>query len=364
MSVTDPDSSVDHPLETGGRRGYLRIATEEAFCPPELMLRFVRELNENASGDRGFHSLWSFYGGTSERARLLAERIQNVDQRRLADMDAAGIDHQVISLTCPGVQIFEPSEAVALATLANDQLAEACRRHPTRFSGLAAIAPQEPQAAAQELERGVRRLALRGAIVNSHTRHEYLDDQKFWPIFEAAEALAVPIYLHPNTPPNQMIEPFIERGLDGAIFGFAVETGLHLLRLITAGVFDRFPGLKIVVGHLGEALPFWMSRIDFMHGASVRAGRERTRRLELSPSEYLRRNVWITTSGMAWTPAVMFVREVLGGERVLYAMDYPYQYVADEVRRMDELPITLEQKRMFFQGTAEALFGLEPREPG
>jgi 5-carboxyvanillate decarboxylase len=347
-----------HALETGGGRGYLRIATEEAFCPPALMQRFCRELEEHAIADRGFHSLWAFYGGDSERARLLARRIQDLGERRLADMDAAGIDHQVISLTCPGVQIFEAEEAAALATAANDELAEACRRHPTRFSGLAAIAPQDPAGAAKEMERAVGGLGMRGVIVNSHTRHQYLDEASFWPIFEAAEALDVPIYLHPNTPSNQMIEPFIERGLDGAIFGFAVETGLHLLRIITAGVFDRFPKLKLVVGHLGEALPFWMSRIDFMHGASVRAGRERTKALELAPSAYLRRNVWITTSGMAWTPAVMFAREVVGGERVLYAMDYPYQYVADEVREMDELPLTLEEKRQFFQGTAEALFKL------
>jgi 5-carboxyvanillate decarboxylase len=352
------DSKDSAQLATGGRQGYLRIATEEAFCPRELMHRFRRELQENATGDLGFHSLWSFYGGDSERARLLAGRIQDLGERRLADMDAAGIDHQLIALTCPGVQIFEPAEAVALAVRANDELAEACRRHPARFSGLAAIAPQDPQAAARELERGVRELGLRGAIVNSHTRGEYLDDEKFWPIFEAAAALDVPIYLHPNTPSNRLIEPFLERGLDGAIYGFAVETGLHLLRLITAGVFDRFPQLKLVVGHLGEALPFWMSRIDFMHGASVRAGRTRTQRLELAPSAYLRRNVWFTTSGMAWAPAVMFVRTVVGGDRVLYAMDYPYQYVADEVHAMDALPITPAEKQAFFQGTAEMLFGL------
>lgn len=352
------DSKDAAPLATGGSQGYLRVATEEAFCPPELMERFRRELEENATGDRGFHSLWTFYGGDSERARLLAARIQDLDERRLADMDAAGIDHQLISLTCPGVQIFEPAEAIALAARANDDLADACRRYPARFSGLAAIAPQDPLAATRELERGVRELGLRGAIVNSHTQGEYLDDEKFWPIFEAAAALDVPIYLHPNTPSNRLIEPFLERGLDGAIYGFAVETGLHLLRLITAGVFDRFPTLKLVVGHLGEALPFWMTRLDFMHGASIRAGRARTRRLELAPSEYLRRNVWFTTSGMAWAPAVMFVRQVVGGDRVLYAMDYPYQYVPDEVRAMDGLPITPAQKRAFFQDAADKLFGL------
>jgi 2,3-dihydroxybenzoate decarboxylase len=258
----------------------------------------------------------------------VAARLEDLGQRRIDDMDATGVAMQILSITSPGVQIFDAAEGTALARAANDELAAAVAAHPTRYAGLAAIAPQDPQAAAKELERSVTQLGLKGAIVNSHTRGEYLDDPKFYDILAAAEALDVPVYIHPNTPPNAMIKPFMERGLDGAVFGFAVETGLHALRLVVAGVFDRFPRLKIVLGHLGEGLPYWLFRIDFMHGASVRANRYASQpKLERKASEYLRDNFYYTTSGMAWTPPIRYVQDVMGMDRVMYAMDYPYQFI-------------------------------------
>ncbi len=341
-------------------RGYLRIATEEAFAPPELITLWRDMLSRGACDDPGFVSLVGYYAGArSERAAFVFDRLQDLGERRLADMDAAGIDRQVISLTAPGTQVLAPGDAAAMAVLANDQLAAACRRQPDRFSGLTAIAPQDPAGAAAEIERGHRELGFNGVIINSHTNGEYLDDRKFWPIFEAAEALGTPVYLHPTSPPRAMIGPLLEAGLDGAIYGFAVETGMHLLRIITAGVFDRFPALKLVVGHLGEALPFWLYRLDYMHAAGVTAGRyEAMRPIAARPSDYLRRNVWVTTSGMAWEPAIMFCRQVLGAGRVLYAMDYPYQYVPDEVTAQDNLPLSPAELRAFFQTTAEQVFGL------
>jgi 5-carboxyvanillate decarboxylase len=340
--------------------GYLRIATEEAFATPEIMAAWREMLDSGSVDDPGFRSLWGFYlTSDAERPRSLRERLVDLGDRRLADMDATGIDRQIISLTAPGPQIFDADRAVAMATQANDQLSEACQRHPDRFTGLTAVAPQDPKRAAAEIERGASRLGFKGVIINSHTNDEYLDDPKFWPIFEAAEALDTPIYLHPNTPSRGLIGPLLDAGLDGAIFGFAVETGLHLLRLIVAGVFDRFPRLKIVVGHLGEALPFWMSRLDYMHAATIRSRRyPQLKELAARPSEYLRRNVWATTSGMAWAPAILFTREVLGGDRVLYAMDYPYQYVAEEVTVHDELPLSPADKKALFQTNAERTFGL------
>src|SRR5262245_23657659 len=320
--------------------GYLRIATEEAFAPPELMALWRDMLDTGTDLDPGFVSLVGFYARhDSERARSVAERLQDLGERRLADMAAAGIDRQIISLTAPGTQVLTPDQGVAIATVANDRLAEACRRHPDHFTGLTAIAPQDPPAAVKEIERGAG-LGFKGVIVNSHTDGEYLDEAKFWPILEAAEALDTPIYLHPTAPPRTMIQPLLAAGLDGAIYGFAVATGMHLLRMITAGVFDRFPRLRVVVGHLGEALPFWLYRLYYMHAASVRSGTYGAMRpLASKPSEYLRENVWITTSGMAWVPAIMFCRDVLGPDRVLYAMDYPYQYVPAEVSIQDGLPI-------------------------
>ena len=339
---------------------YQRIATEEAWGPAEMFERYRRMLADRSCDDPGFNSMWGFYLlNRSERPRQIIERLQDIGERRIGDMDATGIARQIVSLTSPGVQVFEKADAVALAASSNDQLADAVRRHPDRFTGLAAVAPQDPAAAAKELERGVRKLGFKGAIINSHTLGAYLDEPKFWEIFAAAEALNVPIYLHPNTPSRGLIGPLLERGLEGAIYGFGVDTGMHLLGIITAGVFDRFPKLKMIVGHLGEALPFWLFRIDYMHRASVQAKRYASMKpLQRKPSDYMRENVYITTSGMPWPPAIMFCQSVLGMDRVLYAMDYPYQFVADEVTATDSIAISDDDKRKLFQLNAEAVFAL------
>lgn len=342
----------------GGACGYLRIAAEEAFAPRELLDLYRKMIREGSCNDPGFNSLWGFYGGDAARDTGVFDRMSDLGQRRIADMDDSGIDKQIISLTAPGVQILERSAAVAMATLANDQLAEAVRRHPDRFAGLTAVAPQDPDAAAKEIERGANRLGLKGVIINSHTHDEYLDDRKFWPIFEAAEALNAPVYIHPTTPSRGLIKPLLESGLEGAIYGFAVETGMHVLRLIVNGVFDRFPKLTVVIGHLGEALPFWFSRIDFMHDRAARTGRYKRPTLNKKPSEYFRDNIYITTSGMAWQPAILFCQQVVGIDRVLYAMDYPYQFVVDEVVATDNLPISVSDKKKLFQTNAERVFHL------
>ena len=340
--------------------GYLRIATEEAWAPAELLAGFRAVLDEKRFDDPGFESLWGFYlTSSSERLTQMRERIQILDERRIEDMNAAGIDQQLLLLTAPGVQVFDAPLAVALARSTNDQLAEAIRRFPTRLAGLAAIAPQDPAAAARELERAVNTLGLKGAVINSHTRGEFLDDPKFWDIFAAAEALDVPIYIHPSGPPPAMVRPFLERGLEGAIFGFGVEVALHVLRIIVSGAFDRFPRLKIAIGHTGEGLPFWMSRIDYMHRASMLSQRYATLPpLQRKPSEYMRENLYVTNSGVAWEPSVMFCHQVMGPDHVLYAMDYPYQYVPEEVATMDALPLSADDKKKFFQTNAEQLFKL------
>jgi len=339
---------------------YLRIATEEAYAPPDLIDRYKKLLRGGRNVDPGFESLMGYFlFNDSPRTNAIVERLQDVGERRIHDMDATGIAKQIVSLTAPGLQVFDAATAVDLAVAYNDQLAAAIAEHPDRLAGLAAIAPQDPAAAARELERAVRTLGLKGAIVNSHTHGEYLDDEKFWEIFEAAEALGVPVYIHPQTPPKAMIQPFLEAGLDGAIFGFAVETALHLLRIIVSGAFDRFPGLKIVVGHLGEGIPYWLFRVDFFHRGIVQTGRYANfKPLRHKPSDYMRSNVYVTTSGMAWEPVILYARSVLGGDRVLYAMDYPYQFVPEEVAVTDDLPIDAEAKRALYQTNAETVFKL------
>ncbi|WP_375001081.1 amidohydrolase family protein [Aeromicrobium sp. CTD01-1L150] len=338
---------------------YRRIAVEEAWAPPMLLDRYRELLASDTTPDPGFASLWGYYSGSSERASALFDRIADVNDSRLAAMDEAGVDVQILSVTCPGVQVFDRELAVPLARDLNDMLAEEIAVTPDRFEGLTAIAPQDPEAAAAEISRGSTDLGLKGVIINSHTQGRYLDDPYFWPIFEAAQAHDTPIYLHPNTPSEQMIRPYLEAGLDGAVFGFAAETGLHLLRIITSGVFDRFPDLKLVVGHLGEALPFWLWRIDFMHQTAVASQRyEAIKPLKLRPSEYFRRNIWITTSGMAWLPATEFVRDVVGADRVMFAWDYPYQWNPREIDTFADADWSTEDKRQFFETTAEHVFGL------
>ena len=353
LTISIMSSPTNHP--------HLRIATEEAFAPPE-MLRIYEKILADSQVDPGFKGLMGFYmSSPSERAQHIMRCLQDLDQVRLAHMDEAGIDHQVLALTAPGVQIMDKATAVSFARVANDFLADAIRRHPKRFSGMLAVPVQDPQAAAREIDRGVSQLGIRAVVINSHTHGEYLSDTKFWDIFAAAEQHGVPIYLHPNSLPRNMIEPFQECGLDGAIYGFGVETGLHALRIITAGVFDRFPKLQMIIGHMGEALPFWSYRLDYMHQATVRSKRyESVKPIKKKPSEYLRENFYITNSGVAWEPAIKFTQSIVGVDRVLYAMDYPYQYAVEEVGLLERMDMSAEDKKKFFQTNAQNLFGIGP----
>jgi 2,3-dihydroxybenzoate decarboxylase len=338
--------------EKPGKVNYKRIATEEAWGPPEMFKMYVDLLQNGALTDPGFVYMW----GRFTRQTELIEQLQDIGERRIRDMDAAGIDKMILSLTAPGVQIFDTATANSLAISTNDQLAEAIKKHPDRYAGLAAVAPQDPRSAAKEMERAIKKLGLNGVIINSHTKGEYLDDPKYWEIFEAAEALDTAIYLHPQTPPPNMVMPYLARGFERAIMGFAHELSVHILGLMTSGVFDRFPKLKMVVGHGGEGLPYMLYRIDFMYeNARETFMNPRTKKL---PSEYMKENFYITTSGLPWAPAITMAISVLGIDRVLYAMDYPYEYVPEEVTMTDNFPISAEDKRKLFQLNAEKVFKL------
>lgn len=359
MSVT-ASSPVAPSLPVPHQPAYLRIATEEAYAPVEILDEYRRILEEGTD-DIGFDSLWRYYLlNTSAHTDQVVQRIQDLGVRRLADMDTLGIDHQIVSLTCPGVELFEPELARRLTVLSNDRIAQACHDHPERFSGLASVYLQDVDFSISELRRSVEELGLKGVIVNSHSNGDYLDQPEFEPLIAEIARLGVPIYLHPNTPSNGLIGPLREAGLDGAIFGFGVETGMHLIRMIFSGMFDRYPDLKLVVGHLGEALPFWQFRIDHFHGVQERSGRYPERPvLRHKPSDYLKTNVWITTSGMAWEPGILFCRDVLGPDRVLYAMDYPYQAEAGEVLAQEAMPLSEQERAHFFERGAIEVFNLD-----
>ncbi len=344
----------------GGEQGYLRIATEEAWSPPELLDAYLRILDE-PDCDKGFKNFMGFYlKSPSDKATGVFSKLTNLGENRIADMDARGIDRQILGLTSPGVQVLPKDEAVAMAALSNDMLGEACNKYPDRFTGMAACAPQDPEGAAKELERAVNYLDMRALIINSHTLGEYLSDQKFWPILEAAEALDVPIYLHPQTAPEPTVNEFAEAGLEGAVWGFGVETAFHALRIIRSGAFDRFPKLQFILGHLSENLVFQMFRLDYWHDVAVRSNRfDFVKQLERgSISDYLKNNFHITNSGVAWEPAIKFTIDQMGEDRVLYAMDYPYQCPVEEVELLDAMDMPLASKKKFFQTNAEKLFKL------
>lgn len=333
-----------------------RIAIEEAFVTQEIADQWNVILDAGSIGEPGFRKMGETILADSPGTRLIHERLIDLGEGRIRDMDETGIDVQVISLTSPGVQVFAGELAAELAVEANDRLAEAVRIHPARFVGLAAIAPQLPEVAASEVERATTTLGLKGVIINSHTGGEYLDAEKYWPIFEAAESMSAPIYLHPRTPSPTMIQPYLDYGLYFAEWGFAVETSLHAMRLIMAGVFDQFPDLKIILGHMGEGIPFWLDRIDNRYLLQVNIGA--VDRMEKLPSEYFKDNFVITTSGMTYAPPLKLSNEVLGAEKILFAADYPYESVGEAVDFMDSAPVTESDRHKIYHANAEALFDI------
>jgi 5-carboxyvanillate decarboxylase len=275
---------------------------------------------------------------------------------RLKAMDEDGIACQVCLLASIAIQDIDPVEANELCALANDRMSEAAKKYPARLAGLAGFAPLDPVRAAREIERAVSTKGLKGAVVNSHSRGEYLDDPKFSPIFETLQALDVPLYIHPRDPSPQMIKPF-------DVFGFkvgwswAAETGTHIIRLIGHGVFDRFPRLKIVIGHMGEGLPFHLDRIDNRYyWEHEMAGRSPA--LKRKPSDYMRENIIVTTSGMNFTPALLMTIQMLGIDNILFAGDYPFENVRDSADAIDNAPIADSDKRKIFSENAKRVFKL------
>jgi 5-carboxyvanillate decarboxylase len=344
---------------------YRRIATEEAWAIPEQM-DAMRRLAEGGSTDPDF-ALWRVLLGDSTPSRNVMRRLLDVGPERLAAMDEHGVDVQLLLLTSPGPQMFDADTGTELATLANDRLAEAVRAHPGRFAGLAAVAPQDPWRAVRELERAMTRLGLNGIVINSHIHGEYLDELKYWPILEAAAALEAPIYIHPRAPSRAMAGPYARYHLEDAIWGFQAEAGLHGIRLIMSGVFDRYPKLRIVLGHMGEGIPYWLHRVDYMHRSSAGSqmaadrGVEWRPKLRLRPSDYFRQNFLITTSGVNYSPVLEFCLRELGADNILWAIDYPYQQVADATAFMDAAPIPDEDKRRIYHRNAERVFRIPER---
>jgi predicted TIM-barrel fold metal-dependent hydrolase len=288
------------------------IGTEEHFVTDEVV---------KAWGRRGFPAGEDSWG--SVPSGDVGERLGEVGERRIAAMDEAGLDVQVISLTSPGLHNLSADEAIRLQVETNDHIAELVNEYPDRFQGFATLAMPAPAAAAQELERAVTKLGLVGALVFGRTGERNLDHPDNWPIFEVAASLRAPLYIHPQIP-QPRVRAALYAGFDDAIdnafatygIGWHYESGVQFLRLALAGVFDHFPDLQVLLGHWGEVVLFYLDRAD---GLAMQA------KLPRSFSEYIRQNAYITAGGVYSRRYLGWAIEVVGVERILFATDYPYR---------------------------------------
>lgn len=285
---------------------------------------------------------------------IIREKLFDIYDTRIKEMDAAGIDVQVLSHGAPSTQRFDAEKGPALAIGVNDRLAEICKAHPKRFAGFAALPTANPKAAADELERTVTKYGFKGAMIHGLSHgHKFLDLPEFWPIFERAQALDVPLYMHPAVPHPAFVDAYLKDylkdfpGLTNAAWGFTVETATQGIRLVLSGVFDKYPKLKIILGHLGEGLPFLLWRID--HALSRPGGKNPNFR------ETFREHFWITTSGNFSDSAMLCSMMELGADRLLFSIDYPYVENQPGMDWMAHLAISTEDKTKIYGGNAKRL---------
>jgi predicted TIM-barrel fold metal-dependent hydrolase len=292
------------------------------------------------------------------RGVRIYEQLQDIGDKRLAEMDAAGIDMQVLSLNAPGVEQAEAAEQLSIALESNDFLAEAVKKNPKRFAAFAALAIAAPDKAAEELDRRVRQQGFKGALINGHTRGRYLDDRFFSPILERAEALNVPIYLHPTIPPKAVVEasfggfsPPVTAVFAGAGWGWHIETAVHLIRMILGGVFDRYPKLQVVIGHLGEGIPFMLPRLNKNLPTEVT-------KLNRPIGAYLRENVHYTFGGFNFPATFLNLLLEVGVGRIMFSVDHPYGSMAEARAFLQQLPASEADRERIAHGNAEKLLGL------
>ncbi len=318
------------------------IAIEEHFTTPMYRERV------SANEFRNFYL-------TSRSEQLghdIAKENSDLGKSRLAYMDAAGVDVQVLSFGSPGTQGFAADVAVPMARDANDRAHEAVKAHPDRFAAFAALPTADPQASAKELERTVTRLGFKGAMIHGHTQGSFLDEKKYRPIFECAQSLRVPIYLHPTYPHPDAIKAYFTgyEDLARAAWGFAIDTSCHFLRMVFSGLFDEYPDVKIILGHLGEGLPFAMHRLnDHTYRSAEKRGLKKT------PLQYLKDNMLVTTSGNWYEPAFLCTLLALGADNILFAVDWPFEPNTTGVEFLKKLSISDADREKIAHGNVERL---------
>ena len=333
-----------------------KIAIEEHFVDPAQV---HPHFGDSFSAE--FDQPGSSYGGFNpEFAEVLTARMSDLRDGRIEEMDAAGIDVAILSHTIGGVEgISDPAEAVSTARRVNDFLAAEVAASGGRFAGFATIALQDVDAAVRELKRAVTELGLRGVMVNGYsnlgTERLYLDEDRFEPFWTALEELRVPLYLHPRLP-SLAVQEAVYGGhpeLVGAAWGFAPETATHVLRMVYGGVFDRHPAANLIIGHLGETLPFFAGRIQRAFEYNPYS-RRTAKRLQ----DYLSDNIWLTTSGNFNDQALITALLTVGADHIMFASDYPYDMATDAARWIESAPISENDRRKICYGNAAALFGL------
>src|SRR5271170_757038 len=297
-------------------------------------------------------------GGAPQMAELQSKML-DLGRGRIAAMDEAGIDFQVMSLAAMGFDALDAADATALARDVNDELAEAVRRNPTRLGGFATLGLRDVDGAVREFERCCTKLGFRGAMLNGTVGGLFLDDVRFLPVFEMAAGLGVPVYLHPAPPPEPVKQAYFS-GLPGetgmllsiAGWGWHAETALHTLRLIVSGLFDKVPGLQVVIGHMGEGLPYAMAR-----SSGILSGPARLRQ---TVAEYFKTNIHVTTSGYFSLPPLTCALEVVGIERMMFSVDYPFSANTRGRKFLEEAAgmLSAEDLARLAHGNAERLLGL------
>jgi predicted TIM-barrel fold metal-dependent hydrolase len=298
----------------------------------------------------------SLFGEDRQPSRIRA-KLDDLFDTRIAEMDAAGVDIQVLSHGAPALQRMDAETSVPLAQRVNDRLYETIQQRPDRFAGFAALPTADPAASADELERSVTKLGLKGAMVHGLTNGVFLDDKRFWPIFERAQDLDVPIYIHPAVPHPAVTEIYYKDYVKDfpqiltAGWGFTVETATQGIRLVLSGVFDAYPRAKIIIGHMGEGLPFLLWRID--------QAMSRTGNRPMDFKGAFREHFWITTSGNFSTPALLCTMMEMGVDRILFSIDYPFVENAPGVEWMEQVPLSFEDQDKILHGNVKRLLRME-----
>ena len=321
------------------------ITLEEHFISPGFLAGPGRDFTERLRG-------------SGPRGAKIYEDLQDLGDKRIANIDAAGIDMQVLSLNSPGVEQADVPEQIAIARESNDVLAEAVKKNPKRFAAFASLPVAAPDKAAEELDRRVRQQGFKGTLINGHTRGRYLDDKFFSPILERADALNVPIYLHPTVPPKPVIDaqfggfaPPVSAMLASAGWGWHIETAVHVIRMILGGVFDRHPKLQVVIGHLGEGIPFMLPRLNKNFPTELT-------KLGRPTGAYLRENVHYTFGGFNFPATFLDLLLEVGVERIMFSVDYPYGSMAEARAFLERLPVSAADRERIAHGNAERLLGL------